>query len=67
MLVWKLSLLLRLMDDDADGVGDRVLHCLLDDVSSVCLVGEYRQLEENFGSTVTDSILHQLETSQDQT
>ena len=59
-------------DNDADGVGDKVFRSLLDDVSSMCLVRECRELEEHLGSNVTESILHQLETSsykscQDQT
>ena len=35
VLVWKLGLLLKLMDDEVDGVGTRVFHYLLDDVSSM--------------------------------
>ena len=62
VLVWKLGLLLKLMDDDADGAGARVFHCLLDDVSSICLVRECRELEEHFGTSVTDSILHRSKT-----
>ena len=49
--------------DIADGVGARVFHCLLDDVSSMCLVRECRELEEYFGTSATDSILHRSETS----
>ena len=40
VLVQKLGLLLKLMDDDADGVGTKVFHCLFDNVSSMCLVRE---------------------------
>lgn len=63
VLVRKLSLLLKLMGDDADSVGARVFQCLVDDVSSMCLVRECRELEEHFGSSVTDSILQRSETS----
>ena len=65
VLVQKLSLLLKLIDENADGVGARVFHCLdlLDDVSSICLLRECREVEEHFGSNVIDSILHRSETS----
>ena len=43
------------MDDNADGVGARVFHCLLDDVSLMCSVRECTELEEHFGTSATDS------------
>ena len=63
VLVRKLGLLLKLMDEGADGVGASVFHCLLDDVSSICLVREGRELEKHFGTSVTNSILCQSETN----
>ena len=62
-MVRKLRVLLKLMDDDAHDVGARIIHCLLDAVSSMCLVTECTELEQHFGSNVTDSILYQSETS----
>ena len=44
VLVRKLGLLLKPMDEGADGVGANVFRCLLDDVSSICLVRECREL-----------------------
>ena len=62
VLVRNFGLLLKLMNEGADGVGASVFRCLLDDVASVCLVRECKKLEENLGTSVTDSILHQSET-----
>ena len=63
VLVRKLGPLLNLTDDEADSVGAMVFHCLMDDVSSICLVRECQELEEHFGTSVTYSILHRSETS----
>ena len=62
-LVRKLGLLVKLINDDADGVVARVFHCLLNNVSLMCLVRECKQVEEDFGASVTDSILHRSKTS----
>ena len=63
VLVRKFGLLLKLLDVGAVGVGASVFHCLLNDVSSTCVIRECRDLEEYFGTGVTDSILCQSETS----
>ena len=57
VLVRKLDLLLKLMDEGADGVEVSVFRSLLDDVSSIGLVRKCRELKEHFGTSVTDSIL----------
>ena len=62
MFVRKPCLLLKLMmDKRADGVWVSVFRCLLDDASSIGLVSKCRELEEHFGTSVTDSILCWLE------
>ena len=63
VLVWKCGLLLKQMDDEADCAGARVFHCLLDDVPSMYLVRECRELEVHISTSVTDSIVHQSEIS----
>ena len=63
VLVRKFGILLKLSDEVANGVGASVFRCLLDHVSSICLIRECRDLEEYFGTSVTDSILCQSETS----
>ena len=52
MLMRKFGLLLKMMDEEAIGVGANVFHCLLDDVSSMY-----------FDTSVTDLILQRSETN----
>ena len=63
VLVRKLGLLLKMMDEGADGVGASLFRCLLDDVSCIYLVRECRKLQEHFGTSMADSILCQSEKS----
>ena len=58
VLVTKLGLL-----EGADGFGASVFRCLLNDVFSVCLVRECRELEEHFGTSMTNAMLCLSETS----
>ena len=43
--------------DDATGVGAAAMETLVDDMDSLCLVKECRDLEEGFGTRFTDRIL----------
>ena len=54
MLERTLGFLARRMREDAVGVG---AECLMDDVDSVCLVRECRELEKRLGVGFTDEIL----------
>ena len=67
VLVQKLTLLLKLMVMMQIVLGIESFTVSRMNDSSMCLLRECRQLEVHFGSNVTDSILHQSETSQDQT
>ena len=58
VLVRKLGFLKRTVMDDATGVGAAAaMGSLVDDVNSLCLVKECRDLEEGFGTWFTDRIL----------
>ena len=50
-------------ESDSDCLGARAMEALCDDVKSVCLVKEYRELEESFGTHFTDSVLLRREVS----
>ena len=53
--VLKTVFLKRLREDSATGVGAAVLRSLSDDVDSLCLVKECRELETNYGTNFTDA------------
>ena len=57
MLERKLGFLARRMRDDGVGVGARVSRAIMDDVDSMCLVRECRELEKRLGVGFTDEIL----------
>ena len=57
VLMRKLCLLLKFMDEEAKGVGANVFRYLLNDVSSMSLVKECRELVEYLDATATDSFL----------
>ena len=45
------------MTDGATGVGAAAMRSMVDDVASLCLVKECKELEEGFGAQFTDRIL----------
>ena len=49
--------LARRMREDGAGVGARVSRAIMDDVDSMCLVRECRELEKRLGVGFTDEIL----------
>ena len=49
--------LARRMREDGVGVGARVFRAIMDDVDSMCLVRECRELEKRLGVGFTDEIL----------
>ena len=53
----KLGFLKQVMMDNGTGVGPAALRSMVDDVDSLCLVREHRELEESFGAHFTDKIL----------
>ena len=53
----KLSFLKRLLGVNAKGVGAVAMSSLVDDVDSVCLVKECRELETEYGTSFTNSVL----------
>ena len=57
LLVRKLGFLRQILIDGGTGVGHAVLKSMVDDVNSLCLVRECRELEESFGTHFTDDIL----------
>ena len=57
LLLWKLGFLKRILSDGATGVGVAAVGTLVDDVGSLCLVEECRELEEKFGTHFTERIL----------
>lgn len=56
LLIAKLVFLKREMQSDG-GIGGETLRALSDDVESLCLVRECRELEEGFGTSFTDELL----------
>ena len=57
LLLQKLGFLKRIMSDGATGVGPAAVGALVDDVGSLCLVKECKELEERFGTHFTERIL----------
>ena len=57
----KLGFLVRLMNRNARGTGVEVLRSMMDDIESVCLVKECRELEEWFNIDAVDKILDDTE------
>ena len=57
VLVQKLCFLQRLVLGDGCNLGSRMLRSLADDVESVTLVCECRELEEAFGTHYTDAVM----------
>lgn len=57
LLLRKLGFLKRTLSDTATGVGAAAMESMVDDVSSLCLVKEYRELEERFGTHFTERII----------
>ena len=57
MLVLKLDFLRRLLGSDLSKLGGRAIEAFSDDIESLCLVKECRELEEVFGLHLTDSLL----------
>ena len=53
MLLRKLGFLKRTLSDGATGVGAATMESMVDDVGSLCLVKECRELEERFGTHFT--------------
>ena len=50
LLVRKLGFLKRTVRDGATGVGAAAMRSMVDDVASLCLVEECKELEEGFGT-----------------
>ena len=46
----KLGFLMRVMETDTDSLSGSVMLAMCDDVESICLVRECREMEEQFGS-----------------
>ncbi len=57
LLVRNLGFLKRITTDGGTGVGPAALRSMVDDVDSLCLVRQCRELEESFGTHFTDKIL----------
>ena len=57
IVVRKLGFLKRQLAVGAVGVAAIAMRSLLDNPNSLCLVGEYRELDEHFGTNYTDAIL----------
>ena len=57
LLVRKLGFLKRIARDGATGVGAATTRSMVDDVASLCLVKECKELEEGFGTQFTDKML----------
>ena len=57
LLVTKLGFLRRVMGSSSGSLSGRVLEALCDDVESMCLVRECRELEESFGTQCVDVII----------
>ena len=57
ILCQKLSFLQRLLVDEAVGVGTAAMKSLCDDMESLCLVKECRELEFTYGTRFTDDLL----------
>ena len=57
LLVTKLGFLRRVVESDSGSLSARVLEALCDDVESLCLVRECRELEESLGMLYVDSIM----------
>ena len=57
ILVRKLGFLLRLVSTDGHELGARTFQSMSDDMESLCLVRECRQLEKTFQTHYTDKIL----------
>ena len=53
----KLNFLKRLLEERATGVGAVAMRSLSDDMESLCLVKECRELELNYGTNLTDIVL----------
>ena len=52
----KLGLLMRVMAGDTDSLSGSILLAMCDDVESICLVRECREMEEHFGTHFTSDI-----------
>ena len=57
ILCRKLSFLRRLLDERATGVGAAAMRSLTDDIESLCIVKECRELEISYGTNFTNTIL----------
>ena len=57
LLVTKLGFLRRVMESSSGSLSGRVLEALCDDVESMCLVKECRELEESFGTQHVDAVI----------
>ena len=62
LICTKLSFLKRLLGVNAKGVGAVAMSSLVDDVDSVCLVKECRELETEYGTSFTNSVLADADT-----
>ena len=63
ILCWKLCFLKRLLEERATGVGAIVMRSLSDDVESLCLVKECRELESYYGTIFKDNLLADADSS----
>ena len=57
LLVTKLGFLRRVMENSSGSFSGRVLEALCDDVESMCLVKECRELEESFGTRHVEAVI----------
>ena len=57
LLVTKLGFLCRVMESSSGSFSGRVLEALCDDVESMCLVKECRELEESFGTQHVEAVI----------
>ena len=57
LLVTKLGFLWWVMESSSGSISGRVLEALCDDVESMCLVKECRELEESFGTQHVDAVI----------
>ena len=57
ILCQKLNFLRKLLEDGATGIGAAAFRSLCDDVESLCLVKECRDLETYYGTNFTESVL----------
>ena len=57
LLVTKLGFLRRVMESSSGNFSGRVLEALCDDVESMCLVKECRELEESFGTQPVEAVI----------